>query len=230
LKSELTLTCKERDQALADGKRAQEKLEKNEAERREEKKSVEDMLGNMQHQRSTASERMVAEAAAQASLETERRLNEQHSGEMMLLKNEIHEKAKTIEGLRHSLAETNRKMEQGMEKIVALNSVLETVKRKLEQAESLVDGKDNEIGSLQAKIRENDKHFKKEIDTLNTQNSLQLSSAVAEASASSRREEEEKTRLTLKEIQHRLDTNHAEVKIARAFLVLCLLFIVPLSC
>ena len=226
LKSELVLIKKELYEAVTKGKNFEEKLNIIERERKEEKSSVESMLGNMQQQRSTASERMIAEAAARAVQETERRLNEQHSGKIMLLNSEIFEKNKTMESIKKNQIDTTRKMELLKEKIMTLNGVMEGLKRKVTQAEDMVDGKDEMIGRFETKIHENEKNYKKEMETLKTSSALQLSSEVAEAYASSRREEEKKTTQTLKEMQKRLDTNNEEMKEARALLFVCCLFVV----
>ena len=223
LKSELVILKKELHQAVTKGTSFEKKLNIIERERKEEKSSVESMLGNMQQQRSTASERMVAEAAARAVQETEERLNEQHSGKVMLLNSEIFEKNKTMESLKKNQIDTTRKMELLKEKIMTLNGAMEGLKRKVTQAEDMVDGKDETIGRLETKIGENEKNYKKEMESLKRSSALQLSSEVAEAYASSRREEEKKTTQTLKEMQKRLDTNNEEMKEARAllFVVVC---------
>ena len=188
------------------------KITDSQDELKNERLSLRNIMEGVKNQSNEETERLVQEAVNNATAEAERRIREQATLTESALKIQLHEKEKSLEATKKSVQDLQRLLEVEREKSSDSMSEKETYERKLHHIETMLKGEKEEIKKLEKVVEDMEKMHKKEMESIKTQHQLMLNAKVAEATSTTKRSEEKRTRSILEDMQKKMDTNLLEIQ------------------
>lgn len=189
------------------------RLEEIKKDRNKERESMENIMNDLKSSTSTATEILIDDACSKAVKEKEALLKDRFNKDIELIKEELKDTQSKYDTLKREHLSVTRDLKLKEEQYNELDERNNENERKLHHYDSvLIVDKNVEINRLKSSIKNLKMHHEKDLGTMKMNHSLLLTSKVDEAATSARREEEERTRNVVDEMNRRMNDNNLKLQ------------------